>query len=89
MEPSNLSMLKVRREKARRLWFSVEKAGNLDARHSTVLLQENADSALANAVKLYFFGFTFIGTVAFANHYPWTYCKPSHIHPRYLACLCS
>ena len=63
---------KGRRERERRLWFSVEKAKNLDARHSTILLQEDSDSALANAVKLYFFGYTFLGTVCFANNLPWT-----------------
>ena len=61
-----------KRERERRLWFSVEKAKNLDARHSTILLQEDSDSALANAVKLYFFGYTFLGTVCFANNLPWT-----------------
>ena len=63
---------KGKRERERRLWFSVEKAKNLDARHSTILLQEDSDSALANAVKLYFFGYTFLGTVCFANNLPWT-----------------
>ncbi len=66
------SAKKAARDKERKLWFSVEKARNLDARHSTILLQEASDSLAANCAKLYFLGYTLVGTILFSNFYPWT-----------------
>jgi hypothetical protein len=70
-EPSEAAK-KAARDKERRLWFSVEKARNLDARHATILLQEVSDSSPSNWVRLYFLGYTLFGTVLYSNNYPWT-----------------
>ncbi len=52
--------------------LKVERARNLENRHATVLLQEKAGSDASHWVKLYFLGYMLVGTVIFANNFPWT-----------------
>ena len=63
---------KERAKEARKTWFRVERARNLATRHSTILLQEKSTNDYGNWAKVYFLGYTLIGTVLFSTGYPWT-----------------
>ena len=63
---------KERAKEARKTWFRVERARNLGTRHSTILLQEKSTNDYGNWAKVYFLGYTLIGTVLFSTGYPWT-----------------
>ncbi len=56
----------------RNVCLKVERAKNLDNRHATVLLQEKGGNEASNWIKMYFLGYMLVGTVVFANNFPWT-----------------
>lgn len=63
------------REQRRKTWFRVERSRNIDSKNSTILLQESQsgkEPTRSQWVKIFFLGYTLVGSVLFPNNLPWT-----------------